>query len=68
MSGIRRAPAGRLRGGDAKRDEVLLPRGRLVEGGGGDDRRMCMGSSGWQRSLSGLTDTAFPTCYSPQKG
>lgn len=66
MSGSRRASAGRLRGGDAKWDEFLLPRCRLVERGGGGDRKMCIGTSTWQRSLSGLTDAAFPTCY-PRK-
>lgn len=40
-------PAGRLRGGDVKQGEFLLSRARLMEGSGGDNRKMCMGSSGW---------------------
>lgn len=47
MSGIRPVLAGRLRGGDVKQDEFLLSGVRLVEGSGEDDRKMCMGSSGW---------------------
>lgn len=46
MSGIRPLPASGLRGGDVKQNEFLLSRARLMERSGGNDRKMCMGSSG----------------------